>query len=157
MLTNSLLNVIKLPFDAYVDDIKFIADVGVLSGQDVQVEVDKVVTWSKQHNMPLSVDKCGVLHYGNNQPNHSYHLNGRVMPTVTSFRDLGVVRSNTAAYSEQCQALRLKAGRTANAIRRAFSLGARELLWPAFQYYVLPSLMYCLSVESLSAGRRPCR
>jgi hypothetical protein len=148
MLTNSLLNVIKLPLGAYADDIKFIADVGVLSGQEVQVEVDKVVTWSKQHNMPLSVDKCGVLHYGNNQPNHSYHLNGHVMPTVTSFRDLGVVRSNTAAYSEQCQALRLKAGRTANAIRRAFSLGARELLWPAFQYYVLPSLMYCSSVWS---------
>jgi hypothetical protein len=85
-----------------LDDIKFIADVGVLSGQEVQVEVDKVVTWSKQHNMPLSVDKCGVLHYGNNQLNHSYHLNGHVMPTVTSFRDLGVVRSNTATYSEQC-------------------------------------------------------
>jgi hypothetical protein len=102
------------------------------------VEVDKVVTCSKQHNMPLSVDKCGVLHNGNNQPNHSYHLNRHVMPTLNSFRDLGVVRSNTAAYSEQCQALRLKAGRTANAIRRAFSLGARELLWPAFQYYDPP-------------------
>jgi hypothetical protein len=70
------------------------------------------------------------------------------MPTVTSFRDLGVVRSNSAAYSDQCQALCLKAGRTANAFRRAFSLGARELLWPAFQYYVLPSLMYCSSVWS---------
>jgi hypothetical protein len=109
------------------------------------VEVDKIVTWFKQHNMPLSVDNCGVLHYGNNQPNHNYHLNGHVMP---SFRDLGVVLSNTAAYSEKCQALHLKAGRTANAIRRAFSLGARVLLWPAFLYYVLPSLMYCSSVWS---------
>ena len=94
--------------------------------------------------MPLSVDKYGVLHYGNNLPNHSYHLNGHVMPTVTSFHDLGVVRSNTASCSEQYQALRLKAGRTPNAIRLAFSLGARKLLWRAFQYYV----MYCSSVWS---------
>lgn len=54
------------------------------------------------------------------------------MPTGSSFRDIDVVRSNTAAYNEQCQALRVKVGRTVNAIRRAFILGARELLWPAF-------------------------
>jgi hypothetical protein len=53
----------------------------------------------------------GVLHNGNNQPNHSYHLNGHVMPNVPSFRDLGMIRSNIATYSEQCQVLRLKVGK----------------------------------------------
>jgi hypothetical protein len=60
----------------------------------------------------------------------------------------GVVQGSVAAYSDRCQALCLKAERTASAIRRAFSFGAKELLWPAFQYYVLPSLMYCSSVRS---------
>jgi hypothetical protein len=99
MLTNSLLNAIKLSLGAYADDIKFIVGVGVLSGQEVQVGVDRSL-------LGLSSIIChfqwtsGVLHYGNNQLNHSYHLNGHVMLlTVSSFRDLSMIRSNTATYS----------------------------------------------------------
>jgi hypothetical protein len=146
MLTNLLLNFIKLPLDAYTDGIKFFADVGVLSGQEVQVEVDKVVTWFKQHNIPLSIDKCGVLHYGNNQPHHNCQLNGHVMPTVISFHDLGVVCINTA--SEQCRALCVKAGKTANDIHACVLSWCQEAAWPSFQSCVLSSLKYCSSVWS---------
>ena len=46
-------------------------------------------------------------------------------------------------YSDQCHSIASKAAKTANAIRRIFRTRVRELLWPAFQYYVLPIINYC--------------
>ena len=93
--------------------------------------------------MPLSIEKSTIIHCGQHQPKFAYVLNGQRMPCVESFRDLGVIRTTDSSYSLHCHQTANKAAMTSNAIRRIFSSGARELLWPAFQYYVIPSLMYC--------------
>ena len=51
-------------------------------------------------------------------------------------------------YSDQCHSIASKAAKTTNAIRRIFRTRVRELLWPAFQYYILPIINYCYPVWS---------
>ena len=96
--------------------------------------------------MPISVEKSVVMHCGNNQPNYTDTLYGRDIPIVDCYTDLGVVGPHTSDFTAQCRAVAAKAGKTATVIRHVFNRGARELLWPAFQYYVLPTLMYCAPV-----------
>ena len=99
--------------------------------------------------MPLSLDKCDVLHCGDQQVPNDYIINGKPLISVTSFNDLGIIRSSSdARYEGQCEAVYSKASQEAGPIRRCFCLKAPELLWPAFESYILPKLMYGATVWS---------
>jgi ribonuclease P/MRP protein subunit RPP40 len=146
ILTNSLLHSISLPLTAFADDLKLCADVTVHDQHAVQREIDKVANWAEQNSMPLSVQKSAVMHCGKRQPYHNYILSKQPMATADSITDLGVIRTTAPKYSEHCQAVALKAAKTANAICRAFRCRAKELMWPAFSIYVLPIITYCSPV-----------
>ena len=64
-----------------------------------QGDIDVVCDWSDENNMSLSTEKCLVVHCGNNQPNHAYHLHGFPLKNVHDFRDLGVQRSSNGGYA----------------------------------------------------------
>jgi hypothetical protein len=146
--TNSLLAAINLPCGAFADDIKFAANVIKNTRNTIQDNINIVADWAKEHHMPLSTEKSFVMHCGKSQANHDYTLEGHPMKCVDSIVDLGVVRSSNSSYSDQCQAVAAKAARTANIIRRAFCTGDPKLLWPAYQIYVSPVLMYCSPIWS---------
>ena len=75
--------------------------------------------------MPLFLEKCGVLHCGNKQASNDYVINGKPLTSVTSFNDLGIVRSSSdARCAGQCKAVYSKASQEAGAIRRCFRLKA---------------------------------
>jgi ribonuclease P/MRP protein subunit RPP40 len=142
VLTDELLRMFSFPVDAFADDIKLLADVTVHSRADVQAEVDRIVTWSDSHGMSLSLDKTVVMHCGYRQPSHDYYIGNTKLHAVDNFTDLGVRRTACGGYSGHSDALAAKAARISGAIRRAFRSRSRDLLWPAFTYYVLPVLMY---------------
>ena len=128
---------------AFADDSKFKADIVKYSRREIQTNVDIVTLWSNERSMPLSLDKCGILHCGNQQAPNDYIINGKPLISVTSCNDLGIIRSSLdARYGEQCKAVYSQASQEAGAIRRCFRLKAPELLWPAFESYILPKLMY---------------
>jgi hypothetical protein len=73
---------------------------------------------------------------------YEYYIHGVKISSVDGFPDLGVHRSACGTYAGHCEALAAKASRVAGAVRKAFHSRSRALLWPAYQYYVLPLLMY---------------
>jgi hypothetical protein len=109
----------------------------------VQADINIVADWSKEYDMPLSIEKTVVLHSGRRQPLHAYELLGLPLTSVSSFKDLGVNRSSDGGYAGHCAALVAKSSKMAGAISRVFRTSSRDLLWPAFQTYVLPAIMYC--------------
>ena len=145
---DSLLRRIQLPAVAFANDLKFIADVIHHTATRVQEDVNIVAKWANEHHTPLSVEKCGILHCGSHQPLNVYHLYNIPMTVMDSFVDLGVERSSTVDYSLHYQNLVARACRAAGFIRRTFRIHAKKLLWPAFQYYVLPILMYASQLWS---------
>ena len=143
---DSLLRVIKLPLQAFADNLKFVADVAVHSKAAVQSDVDTLCAWADYHGTPLSVEKCGVLHCGPHQPSNDYYIRSAVLKSVNNIVDLGVKRTIDGKFSEHCQEIISKATRVCSMIRRVFHSGHQKLLWPAFTYYVLPTLTYCSPV-----------
>ena len=142
IVADSLLRRLKLPAWSFADDIKYLADVTVHGRDIVQADVDTIAQWSAEHLMPLTIEKCAVLHGGRKQPRHEYVLQGRSLASVDSFKDLGLVRTSDSSYTTHCETAAASASRAAGAIRRAFQLKAPQLLWPAFQSYVAPVAMY---------------
>ena len=143
-LNNSLLRTNKKnPKMGFADDFKMIAYVAVNSKEEVQLEIDNIAEWAKDHDMPLVIEKSSVMHCGKKQPYHEYTLGQVVIKSVDSMMDLGILRTADASYSNRCQAIATKANRTAGAIRHAFRSRDRNLMWAAFQSYVLLITMYC--------------
>ena len=141
VLADSLLRKIDLPRWSYADDFKFVADVTERSRAEEQSDVDIVVRWSSEYHMPLSCDKCGVMHCGYANPNDAHYIHGCPMAEFASFKNLGFVRSQDGGYVGHCQAVAAKANKIAGAVRKIFQLRQPQLLWPAFQNYVLPVAM----------------
>ena len=139
---DSLVHRNRLPRVAYADDFKFVSDVALCSQAEIQTEINTVADWSEEYHKPLSLDKCSVMHCGLHQPLHNYVLNSCVMKTADALSDLGVTRTSDGGYSGHCEAIFQKASRVAGAIRHVFRCRRRELMWVAFQHYVLPILMY---------------
>ena len=48
----------------FADDFKMIADVIVNSKAEVQLEIDNIAKWAKDHDMLLSIEKSSVMHCG---------------------------------------------------------------------------------------------
>ena len=94
--------------------------------------------------MPLSLEKRGVFYCGNHKAPNDYVINGKPLISVTFIKRswLNIRSSSDARYEGQCEAVYSKASQEAGAIRFCFRLKAPELLWPAFESYILPKFMY---------------
>ena len=83
----------------FADYVKFVADVAVITKAEVQEDIDVVADWSKEYNMPLSIDKTVVMYDGRKQPNKDYYLDGYHLSSRDSFSDLEVSRSADESFS----------------------------------------------------------
>ena len=148
VVADSLLCRLKLPAWAFSDYLKLLADVVVHSHDVIQQDVDAINQWSDERFMPLSIEKCAVMHCGKNQRLHSYVIKGKPLMCIDSFKDLGLVHTSNSSYSTHCEMTAARAYKTAGAVRQAFQLKAPQLLWPAFQSYVAPIARYCSQIWS---------
>ena len=143
VLADTLLKQVTIPALTFADDFKFIADFVKYSCREIETNVDIVTLWSNERFMPLSLDKCGVFHCGNQQAPNDYLISGKPLISVTSFKDVAIIHSSLdAQYERQCAVVYSKVSQEAGVTRRCFRLKAPELLWPAFESYILPKLMY---------------
>jgi hypothetical protein len=149
-LLRSLAELVGSGSYAFADDLKFITSTSSGDYRVAQQAVDLVSDWSVTHRMPLSIEKSGVLHCGSNNPGRKYNLAGRQLPQLEHLRDLGVLRSTTAGYSDHINSLVPACNRLCGALQRVFRSREPTLLWSAFQTYVKPKIMYAAPVWSPS-------
>ena len=77
----------------------------------------------------------------------------RLRQCMDSFVDIGVTRTSDSGHSSQCSAIAAKAAKTAYVIRKTFQTRNPNLLWPAFQCYVIPIIMYASPLWSPSLAK----
>ena len=56
----------------------------------IQADLDLLAKWSEEWQLGFNEEKCKVLHLGSNNPKLDYNMNGVVLATDTSEKDLGV-------------------------------------------------------------------
>ena len=140
---DSLLRKIILPSQAFAGDFKFKDDVITHSKDIIQNEINIAVDWADERGTPLSKGKCCALHCGPVQPYNFYYIKSAIIKANDTIIDLGIKSSCDSSFSEHCNSMILKALRTCGLIRHIFPSGHRNMLWSAFQIYVLPILSYC--------------
>ena len=152
VVLDSLLYRLSLPFVAFIDDVKMVADLEKHCAADVQRDLDIIGAWSEDYKMPLSVEKSAVLHYGPHNPEHMYTIQGSILQSTDSMRNLGVTRSVEGGFNQHIAGVVSSASRVAGALSRVFQQRPAAIPWLAIKLYVLPILMYASPVWSLTSA-----
>ena len=107
----------------------------------LQRALDSLAEWAEIWQLPISVSKCCTLHI-NDSLCRPLCINGNILPTVTTCRDLGVLISSDLTPSVHIDSIVVKAHQRANAILRCFVSRDSALLTKTFTVYVRPILEY---------------
>jgi ribonucleases P/MRP protein subunit RPP40 len=88
---------------------KFADDTKV--GQSIITEADrdklqevlrKLCAWTDLWGMQFNVKKCKIMHFGRNNPQYDYEMNGEKLEKVEEERDIGVTVNKNLKPSSQC-------------------------------------------------------
>ncbi|XP_065651167.1 uncharacterized protein LOC136079360 [Hydra vulgaris] len=149
--------VIKSKAVLFADDTKIFRSIeNAQSAQELQNDIDALVTWSQKWGMKFNIDKCSVMHLGNNNKSHSYNIHDpeknirvNIKPTNCE-RDLGVHIDSNLLFSKHTTIQVNKVTQIIGIIKRTFTsypdlLSFKKL----FSAQVRPHLEYCGSICNL--------
>ena len=131
----------------FADDVKIYAVINDVSDIDMlQAGLDLLFNWSVDWQLPISINKCNMLHLGRSNGCHTYHLDSTDLPNVNNITDLGVLLDSNLRFIKHYRLIANKAHHRASLILRTFKSRDRYLLFKAFTVYVRPLLEYCSPV-----------
>jgi len=116
--------------------------------QNLQEDLRRIGEWSDRWQMPFNVDKCKVMHIGHRNPQTEYSLQGRLLESTVTEKDLGVVISSDLKFSKQCIEAEKKAQRMLGYIKRQFGYRNREIVLTLYNSLVRPHLEYAVQFWS---------
>ena len=74
---NDMPNTVKSLIKLFADDAKIYKAIeSVHDISIIQDDIDKLYQWSLDWQLPLNIGKCKVIHFGRDNPNHEYKMNG---------------------------------------------------------------------------------
>ena len=157
--TNSIMGVFppEINVKQYADDVKIYTKINCLEDSDLlQSAIDAFLRWTASVDLELTTSKCKVVHFGRTNPRFVYTLNGNLLQSVKSIRDLGVTVSSDLKSSDHTREVVQRASRCSNLILRSFVLQDINVYVSLFKTYVIPIITYASPVwrPSMAKDRR---
>ena len=120
-----------------------------IKGNEVlQRDLDNIKEWADKWKMEFNVDKCKVMHIGQNNPGHTYTMGGVDLIVTAEERDLGVLVDNKLEFDKHIKEIVNKANRMVGLIRIGFACLDEEIFMNLYPVLVRPLLEYCVQVWS---------
>ena len=115
----------------------------------LQSDLNNLYNWSNEWQMLFNIDKCKVMHFGNNNLHAVYTLGGKVLQVVDEEKDLGVIVQDDLKVSKQCAKAVTTANKILGMISRSFSNRSANVIVKLYKSLVRPHLEYCIQAWSL--------
>ena len=117
----------------------------------LQQDLFKLNEWSKKWCLFFNANKCKVIHYGGNNPNHKYLLS----PSSTSHltedceeKDLGVIFDNNLSFDKHINAKICKANQIHGVLKRNLLNPDPDTVIDLYKTLIRPHLEYANSIWS---------
>ena len=114
----------------------------------IQNDLLKIQNWSEKWQLPFNIPKCKCLHYGKNNPNHQYYLNGSLISNCKEEKDLGITFDSTLKFKIHMNNIVSKANQMLGLIRRHFKNLDSQNLISLYKSLVRTNLEYGQSIWS---------
>ena len=114
----------------------------------LQEDILKLEAWCNSWQLSINEDKSEVLRLGTHNPHFPYTLNGSVIPTKSSCRDLGVQIGENAYYRKHYETKTRTCHFLCKQFRSSFATNDKEFLVFLFRTYIIPKIEYASNVWS---------
>ena len=147
---NDVPDLIKAIVSLFADDTKlykFLKDIG--STEQLQNDIDAMVTWAKTWKMKFNIEKCKVMHLGRTNTCHTYSMfdpstnMDKPLKVTSCEKDLGVYVDKELTVSIHTTNQVNKANQLVGMIRRTFTYLDKYSFKNLFVSIVRPHLEYC--------------
>ena len=144
-INDLILNLSKL----YADDTKLLSIIKCKNDcENLQIAIDKLVDSSKKWLLKFNIEKCKVMHIGNNNSDFKYLMESKVLTTTEIEKDLGVYLSKDLKWDFHINYMINKANRVLIMINHTFKYLDKNSLKLLFTSLVRPQLECCTDMES---------
>lgn len=149
LFINDLPNCIDSTVKIFADDTKVFRAIGDMSDWvALQSDILNLTDWSNKWQLPFNVDKCKVVHYGRNNSNYTYDMDGMTLVSSVTEKDLGVIFDSELTFTHHVMEVVAKANSRLGMIRRYFTNLSERVVIPLYKSLVRPILEYCSCVWS---------
>ena len=105
----------------YADDTKLLSIIKCKNDcENLQIAIDKLVDWSKKWLLKFNIEKCKVMHIGNNNSDFKYLMESKMLATTEIEKDLGVYLSKDLKWDFHINYMINKANRVLGMINHTF-------------------------------------
>ena len=116
----------------------------LLQCENFQKQLDGLSSWADIWQTSFNLDKCVVMHLGNNNPNHTYFLNGTELKTTICEKDIGVYMQPSLKPSVQIAESVKKANRVLGMLLRCLTFRDKFHFIKLYKQYVRCHLEYAV-------------
>ena len=148
LYVNDLPEGIRSSISLFADDVKMYAPASSVT--DTQIDIDRLHQWQLLWLLKFNTTdgKCKVMHAGINNPHNNYYLDGILLPTVDSEKDLGVYVNSKLDWSDHIAASIKKANACISWISRTMITRDASVMINLYKSLVRPHLEYCVQLWS---------
>ena len=140
---NDLPQEIKSYIKIFADDTKIFRAIRSMSDiNNLQEDINKLVNWTIKWQLYFNNDKCKVIHYGPNNPNHKYLINNTELQIDSEEKDLGITFNNTLTFSNHIRQICSKANSRVGLIKKPFKNHSKQNIKLLHKSLVRPLLEY---------------
>ena len=144
---NDMPNVIDSEIKIFADDTKlFRAITSIEDNEKLQEDLNALNEWSRKWQLGFNTSKCKTLHYGTNNKQFTYLLDGDTIENSTLEKDLGVTFDLKLKFSEHVGIITRKANSRLAIIKRTMHNLTPNIFLPLYKTLVRPILEYCSAV-----------
>ena len=98
--------------------------------------------------MEFNVEKCKILHIGNNNPKHKYSMDEKELMETVEEKDLGILIDCKLDFGKHIKEIVGRANRMIGLIRAAFACLNKKMFLNLYTALIRPLLEYCVQVWS---------
>ena len=129
----------------FADDCKLYGAIGKdmdLVDNKLQVDLTGLENWSKRWQLPFNAQKCKVMHFGKDNPRHSYSMNGHTLEETDQEKDLGVIIDENLKFHVHTAAAAKNGNRMLGIIKKSYCTRDADTISTLFKAMVRPLLEY---------------
>ena len=146
---NDLPDILESLCQLYADDTKVFSKVDCIERKNqIQRDLDNLVSWADKWQLQFNSDKCHILHLGYKNSNYPYYMRKhnsleKVELTTSEYeKDLGILVDNELSFSKHVETQVRKANRLVGLIRRSFTYLDKDVMRQLFCALVRPHLEF---------------
>ena len=131
--------------DIETDDTKLIHPVNsIVERHIIQRDLETLYKWSVDWQIEFNVNKCSVIHFGNNNKEFEYNMNDDAIESSKEERYLGVLIDKSLKHDKHISACVKKANRMLGTMRRKLVYREQHSMTSFYKSLVRPYLEYCV-------------